>query len=61
MEHAGAEGYPSKPLDKSASNGYRRTIDFAPELSELSIPTIKQGARLTVGGIVILSESWVSP
>jgi hypothetical protein len=44
------------PSFRSASNSYRRTIQFAPEFGELSIPTIKQGARLAVGGVVMVDE-----
>jgi hypothetical protein len=56
MEHAGAGMCPSEPIDKSAPNRYRRTIELAPELSELSISTIKQGARLAVGSVVMIDE-----
>ncbi len=56
MEHAGAGRCPSKPIDKSAANRYRRAIELAPELSELSIPTIKQGARLAVRGVIMIGE-----
>ena len=47
---------PSKPIDKSAANRYRRTSELAPELGELSVSTIKQGARLAVSGVVMIDE-----
>jgi hypothetical protein len=31
-------------------------MEFAPEFDELSISTIKRGARLTVGGVVVVDE-----
>jgi hypothetical protein len=39
-----------------AADRYRCTIQLAPQFSELSIPTIKQGARLAVGGVVMVDE-----
>src|SRR5581483_3340765 len=44
------------PHFRSGSNSHRRTINLAPESRELSVPTIKQGARLAVGGAVMVDE-----
>jgi hypothetical protein len=47
---------PIKPIFASTPDGYWRAIQLASELSELSIPPIKQGARLAVGGVVMVDE-----
>ena len=41
---------------RSAADRYRCTIQLAPQFGELSIPTIKQGVRLTVGGVAMIDE-----
>ena len=56
MEHARAGRCPSKPIFASAADSNRRTVKLASEFGELSIPTIKQGTGLAVGGVIMIDK-----
>jgi hypothetical protein len=47
---------PIKPILSAVANENRGAVQLAAELGELSIAAIKQGAGLTVGGVVVIDQ-----